>query len=115
MEPTNNLSGYLCYYTGTKKDIYTKIVMLHIVINDVSRVKACGVLNKFYFRFSHRCAYDYLEVRDGSSRSSPVLQTLCGPTIPSPIKSSRNSIYLRFRTDQDTALRGFNITYKTGL
>jgi len=83
------------------------------VINVPSADRIVLYFNDFNLEQHSRCAYDYLEVRDGSSASSPILQTLCGPSIPSPVKSSGNSLYLRFRTDQNTALRGFNVTYRT--
>ena len=44
--------------------------------------------------FSATCN-DYLEVRDGISESSPVLEKLCGNELPTPIQSSLNNVMLR--------------------
>ncbi|PVD37829.1 hypothetical protein C0Q70_00431 [Pomacea canaliculata] len=45
------------------------------------------------------CVYDYLEVRDGSEESSPLLGRYCGYKIPDDIKSSGNKLYVKFVSD----------------
>ena len=44
--------------------------------------------------FFFKC-YDYLEIRDGSSATSPLLNKICGNTIPAPIQSSQNQVWMR--------------------
>ena len=39
--------------------------------------------------------YDYLEIRDGPSKSSPLLVKLCGNEIPDPIQSSQNLLWMK--------------------
>ena len=41
------------------------------------------------------CDYDYLEIRDGPSADSPLLDKLCGVQIPAPIKSSQNQLWMK--------------------
>ena len=41
------------------------------------------------------CQNDYLEIRDGSSAGSPLLQKLCGFQIPAPIQSSQNQVWMK--------------------
>ena len=42
------------------------------------------------------CGYDYLEIRDGSSDGSPILNKLCGNEVPAaPILSSQNQVWLK--------------------
>ena len=61
------------------------------------------------------CSYDYLEVRDGPSADSPRIgEKLCGRNVPSPIQSTGNSMYLKFRTDGSVTKTGFKITANPG-
>ena len=39
--------------------------------------------------------YDYLEIRDGPSKDSPLLDKLCGSDIPAPIQSSLNQLWMK--------------------
>ena len=39
--------------------------------------------------------YDYLEVRDGRSEESQIIGKFSGSSIPTPIHSSKNNIWLR--------------------
>ena len=41
------------------------------------------------------CKYDYLEIRDGSSDDSPVLDKICGNKIPAPILSNQNKVWMK--------------------
>ena len=41
------------------------------------------------------CAYDYLEIRDGSSDGSPLLAKLCGKELPVPVQSTQNQVWLK--------------------
>ncbi|XP_056146256.1 bone morphogenetic protein 1-like [Lampris incognitus] len=53
------------------------------------------------------CAYDYLEVRDGSSEVSPLLGHFCGSDKPDDIKSSSNQLWLKFVSDGSINKAGF--------
>ncbi|XP_034566354.1 bone morphogenetic protein 1-like isoform X2 [Notolabrus celidotus] len=53
------------------------------------------------------CAYDYVEVRDGSSESSPLLGRFCGYDKPDDIKSSSNQLWLKFVSDGSVNKAGF--------
>ena len=44
----------------------------------------------------HRtCKYDYLEIRDGRSHDSPLLEKHCGSSTPSPIQSTQNQLRMK--------------------
>ncbi|KAG7279659.1 hypothetical protein CRUP_025762 [Coryphaenoides rupestris] len=45
------------------------------------------------------CRYDFVEVRDGSTSSSPLLDTFCGDQVPAMLQSTQRSMYVRFKTD----------------
>ncbi len=71
------------------------------------------------FRFSmvslesdHSCQYDYLEVRDGDSPKSPVIGRYCGDESPSPIRSSGDSLHIRFVSDGYNNYDGFFATFQ---
>ncbi|KAM3874302.1 bone morphogenetic protein 1-like [Diretmus argenteus] len=57
------------------------------------------------------CAYDYLEVRDGSSESSPLLGRFCGYDKPDDIKSSSNQLWLKFVSDGSVNKAGFAASF----
>ena len=40
--------------------------------------------------------FDFLEIRDGPSETSPLLGKLCGSDIPAPIHTSQNQLWLRW-------------------
>ena len=39
--------------------------------------------------------YDYVEIRDGASESSPLLGKVCGDDIPTPQLSTQNNLWIR--------------------
>ncbi|XP_055944726.1 cubilin-like isoform X2 [Argiope bruennichi] len=57
------------------------------------------------------CRYDYLEVRDGDSESSPLIGRICGYRQPENIISTYNSLWMRFETDGSVQNRGFYAEY----
>ncbi|VDD74489.1 unnamed protein product [Mesocestoides corti] len=58
------------------------------------------------------CVYDYLEIRDGLSESSPVLKKLCGSNLPTPIKSTNNMMYIKFVSDSSVEKQGFTAKFQ---
>ncbi|XP_059213752.1 bone morphogenetic protein 1-like isoform X2 [Centropristis striata] len=57
------------------------------------------------------CAYDYVEVRDGSSDSSPLLGRFCGYDKPDDIKSTSNQLWLKFVSDGSVNKAGFSANF----
>uniref|UniRef100_A0A8C5C907 Metalloendopeptidase n=1 Tax=Gadus morhua TaxID=8049 RepID=A0A8C5C907_GADMO len=53
------------------------------------------------------CAYDYLEVRDGLTESSPLLGRFCGYDKPDDIKTSSNQLWMKFVSDGSVNKAGF--------
>ncbi|XP_067293549.1 inactive serine protease PAMR1 [Pseudorasbora parva] len=60
----------------------------------------------------HSCQYDYVEVRDGDSRKSPVIGRYCGDESPSLIRSSGNSLHILFVSDGYNNYDGFFATFQ---
>ncbi|PVD35988.1 hypothetical protein C0Q70_02958 [Pomacea canaliculata] len=59
------------------------------------------------------CRYDYLEIRDGGSSSSNLLGKYCGSSIPSPLSSSGDQVWIRLVTDISVRGNGFHLEYIT--
>ncbi|XP_069122184.1 cubilin-like [Argopecten irradians] len=57
------------------------------------------------------CAFDYLEVRDGSTITSPLLGHFCGNQIPDPITTTQNMMRLKFVTDSSVQNLGFSASF----
>ncbi|KAI5100082.1 bone morphogenetic protein 1 isoform X1 [Silurus meridionalis] len=61
----------------------------------------------FKLEIHDRCAYDYVEVRDGSSENDPLLGRFCGNQIPQDIKSRSNQLWMKFVSDGSVNKCGF--------
>ncbi|XP_047205867.1 cubilin [Girardinichthys multiradiatus] len=57
------------------------------------------------------CSFDYVEVRDGRMESDPLIGKYCGSSLPAPVLSSSNSLWIRFRSDSSVSRAGFRATY----
>ena len=57
------------------------------------------------------CAYDYLEIRDGHSENSALIGKFCGHKIPDDIRSSGNSLYVKFVSDNSVSKAGFSASF----
>jgi cubilin len=53
-----------------------------------------------------------LKVFDGPSTNSRLINKLCGDTPPAPIRSSKDIVLLKLRTDAGQQGRGFEINYR---
>ncbi|BHF63125.1 Bone morphoproteintic protein 1 [Sparganum proliferum] len=69
-----------------------------------------AVLLTFYsfdLEGGQNCQYDYLDIFDGSSALYPKLDELCGVELPKPIRSTGNTMTVRFVTDAGVQKQGF--------
>ncbi|KAK3572019.1 hypothetical protein QTP86_022249 [Hemibagrus guttatus] len=71
------------------------------------------------FNFTHMhlehhtgCEFDYVEVRDGSGETAPLFGKYCGTTLPAPILSSANVLWIRFKSDSSVSHAGFRAVYE---
>nr|XP_027235513.1 cubilin-like [Penaeus vannamei] len=57
------------------------------------------------------CPYDHVQIFDGPSDKSPLISTLCNSTtLPPPVVSSSNVMYIRFTSDSAHESAGFTAT-----
>ncbi|KAF6722152.1 Cubilin [Oryzias melastigma] len=61
------------------------------------------------------CLFDFVEVRDGSTSSSPLLGKFCGSDIPARLQSTQRSMYIQFRTDASISNHGFAAVYDSAI
>uniref|UniRef100_A0A3Q2TAZ9 Cubilin n=1 Tax=Fundulus heteroclitus TaxID=8078 RepID=A0A3Q2TAZ9_FUNHE len=57
------------------------------------------------------CRFDFVEVRDGSTPSSPLLGKFCGDQIPPRLQSTQKSMYIQFSTDTSVNNHGFEAAF----
>ena len=60
------------------------------------------------------CAYDYLEVRDGTNESSPLIGRFCGYDKPEDIRSTSNTLWMKFVSDGTVNTAGFAANFFKG-
>lgn len=60
------------------------------------------------------CAYDYLEVRDGLSESSFLIGRFCGYDKPEDIRSTSNTLWMKFVSDGTVNKAGFAANFFKG-
>uniref|UniRef100_A0A7N6APJ2 Metalloendopeptidase n=1 Tax=Anabas testudineus TaxID=64144 RepID=A0A7N6APJ2_ANATE len=53
------------------------------------------------------CAYDYLEVRDGALDTSPLIGRFCGYDKPEDVRSTSNTLWMKFVSDGTVNKAGF--------
>nr|CAB3264299.1 Tolloid protein [Phallusia mammillata] len=57
------------------------------------------------------CSYDYLEVRDGSTEDSELIGRFCGYDRPDDIKSTGNTLWIKFVSDASVNKAGFAASF----
>ncbi|KAL0221863.1 hypothetical protein RCL1_001717 [Eukaryota sp. TZLM3-RCL] len=57
--------------------------------------------------------FDFVDVYDGNSLNAPRVGSFTGSNLPSPVVSSGDSLFVRFRTDGSVTRRGFTASYFT--
>lgn len=63
-------------------------------------------------RSSGKCRDEYVEVRDGHSKSSPVIGRYCGKRVPPLIWSTGNRLWIKYQSSEVVGKQGFKASYK---
>ena len=58
---------------------------------------------EFNLENSGACLYDFVDVRDGSSEFSSLINRFCASSIIAPIRSSNNSLFIKFKSDSNVS------------
>ncbi|XP_045482434.1 cubilin [Harmonia axyridis] len=70
-------------------------------------------VTKFNLDLTEDCKFDYLEIRNGKSASSPLIGRYCGGKISKLISSHANQLYLHFKTDSHGFGGSFEIIWES--
>lgn len=54
------------------------------------------------------------QIRDGPDETSPLFNRFCGTTLPAPLTSTGNTMFIRFSSDHSQTGQGFRATWTTG-
>nr|XP_020470999.1 cubilin [Monopterus albus] len=92
-------------------DIYPHNTDCTIILKAPQNHYISFFFNSFDLESHSNCDFDYLEIRNGSTSDSPLIQRVCGSTLPSPIFPQSNLLYLRFKSDFSYARNGFDVTW----
>lgn len=68
--------------------------------------------HEFHLENSGSCNYDFVEVRQGSTRFSEIIGKFCASTIISPFNSTGDSLFIRLVTDGTVNEKGFRATWR---
>lgn len=55
----------------------------------------------------------FFQLYDGDNENANLVGTFCGSAVPAPFLSTRNSLTVKFITDNSVEREGFNATYTT--
>ena len=80
--PNNYQANEDCIYTVSEST--GTVILLNFLSMDIHK-----------YSWDSSCDYDYLEIRDGPSDDSPLLDKLCGSEIPAPIQSTQNQLWMK--------------------
>ena len=70
------------------------------------------LLQLHFASFRTESSNDYLAIYDGGSPSAPLIGRFSGHSLPSPIATSSNKLYLQFTSDGSTEDFGFKAFYR---
>ena len=83
---------------------------------------ATGNKIQLYFRDFNieahsNCIYDFLEIRDGSTATAPLIgnRTWCGTVAPPASFSTGNTLFMRFKSDLTVQNAGFAVSYTSSV
>ena len=71
-----------------------------------------AIIKLVFYSFNTEASADYLTVYDGGSLFSPLIRRISGSSIPAPITSSSNNLYVRFTSDSSGNYDGFVAAYR---
>ena len=103
----------LVHLTNTKGVIQTRDGTSYQNNADCRWTLSSNTLLQLQFAsFRTHSSADYLTIYDGGSSSSPLIGRFSGRSLPSPIVSSSNKLYLQFTSDGSGYDRGFKAFYR---
>jgi len=99
--------------TGTDGNVGCNGYANNVAVSWAITVASGSLVGLEFITFQTESNYDFVKVYDGSSTSSPLLASLSGSSLPSPIRSTSNHLYIRFTSDASVTFNGFTANYNT--
>jgi len=88
---------------------YSNSVTITWAITTVSNSRIAMEFTSFQTEYN----YDFVKIYDGTSSSSPLLASYSGFSLPAPVQSTSNHLYVKFTADTSLNYDGFNANYNT--
>ncbi|XP_052759575.1 neuropilin and tolloid-like protein 1 [Galleria mellonella] len=88
---------------------YSNVHCVTVINGTESSVIELTFVDIFHIEYHPDCAYDYLEIRDGSKGYSALLGKLCGHQFPRQIRTTGPYAWLKFHSDDTIEYEGFHI------
>lgn len=63
---------------------------------------------------SESCLFDFIEFRDGAQPDAPLIGRFCGFRSAGIVASTRQAMYVRFKSDNSASYRGFSAAFTVG-
>ena len=101
----SNSSGFV------RDHVYGNFYEEDVVCGFLIRVPSADSLTVRFETFDLEANFDFLEVYDGDSVNAPLIHLLSGNTVPTPFKSSTNTLFMLFSSDQVNVRSGFELFY----
>lgn len=83
------------------------------IIHDLSPILYTCVV-RLQIENHDNCFYDYVEIRNGHSADSPLINKYCGYKLPLDVHSTTNKLYVKFLSDSSVQKAGFSATFMKG-
>ncbi|BHF75841.1 Bone morphoproteintic protein 1 [Sparganum proliferum] len=101
----------------TKLELQSECILDYLEIYDGSSINSPLIESSVEgipqpLELQSECILDYLEIYDGSSINSPLIQKLCGGNIPQPVRSTDNTMYVKFVSDDSVQEGGFSAWFQ---
>mgnify|MGYP000018708000 CR=1 FL=1 len=85
------------------------------IINAPSMQQIYAQFNSFNLEYGSTCQYDYVEIRNGDQADSALVGKYCGITMPPPVTSTHNHLWVHFFSDEAVTQSGFRLAYDATL
>ena len=75
-------------------------------------ISSNAALELAFYRFNTQPSADYVRVYNGGSPSSPLIGRFSGSSLPAPITTLSNELYVKFTSDGSGTYQGFRARYR---
>ncbi|XP_050529694.1 uncharacterized protein LOC126899146 [Daktulosphaira vitifoliae] len=111
--PCHQFEGEFEFYSPGYPQTYPNSTeCIRVITADEGEVIELDFRDLFEIEPSEGCKHDHLEIRDGPYGYSEPAHYFCGNQFPPKIVSKDRSLWIRFRSDENTEYKGFYAVYR---